>query len=53
MEVIKNRQQTHQFIPAWTLMKQIWAREGILGFFRGYWISLAVFMPYTVMLWKH
>jgi solute carrier family 25 iron transporter 28/37 len=52
MEVIKNRQQTHQCIPAWTLMKQIWAMEGCLGFFRGYWMSLAVFMPYTVILFQ-
>ena len=33
----------------WRLMKQIYSAEGLLGFWRGYWISLLVFVPYTVM----
>ncbi|KAJ1961395.1 hypothetical protein IWQ62_003884 [Dispira parvispora] len=33
----------------WQLARQISHNEGIRGFFRGYWLSLAVFVPHTVI----
>ncbi|KAG9286254.1 hypothetical protein G9A89_014240 [Geosiphon pyriformis] len=31
------------------LAKEIWRTEGLPGFFRGYWMSLGVFIPHTVI----
>ncbi|KAJ1651383.1 hypothetical protein IWQ61_008040 [Dispira simplex] len=33
----------------WQLARRISQSEGIRGFFRGYWLSLAVFVPHTVI----
>ncbi|KAJ1915396.1 hypothetical protein IWQ60_008450 [Tieghemiomyces parasiticus] len=33
----------------WALARTIYCTDGLRGFFRGYWLSLAVFMPHTVI----
>ncbi|KAI7878872.1 mitochondrial carrier [Lichtheimia hyalospora FSU 10163] len=48
MEVIKNRLQTQKTQSAASMARQIWKTEGIPGFFRGYWMGLAVFVPHTM-----
>ncbi|KAJ3410302.1 hypothetical protein HDV05_003958 [Chytridiales sp. JEL 0842] len=59
MEVIKNKLQvgvgaegvttaTSRNISTMGLVKDIYRNEGIRGFFRGYWLTLGVFVPYTV-----
>ncbi|KAL0095594.1 mitochondrial carrier domain-containing protein [Phycomyces blakesleeanus] len=53
MEVLKNRLQTEQRkqkgTSASALARIVWNKEGIRGFFRGYGMGLAVFMPHTVI----
>ncbi|KAI9009316.1 mitochondrial carrier domain-containing protein [Phycomyces nitens] len=53
MEVLKNRLQTEQKkqkgTTASALARIVWNQEGIRGFFRGYGMGLAVFMPHTVI----
>ncbi|ORE11037.1 mitochondrial carrier [Rhizopus microsporus var. microsporus] len=49
MEVIKSQLQiqvVHQ--STLSLVKGIAKEEGIFGFYRGYWITLAVFVPHSV-----
>jgi solute carrier family 25 S-adenosylmethionine transporter 26 len=59
MEVIKNKLQVGAGAEGLTtkatsslstmgLVRDIFKKDGIPGFFRGYWISLGVFVPYTV-----
>ncbi|KAI9498343.1 mitochondrial carrier domain-containing protein [Zychaea mexicana] len=51
MEVMKNQLQTQgvgSSRSAWSLAQHIWQAEGIKGFFRGYWMGLAVFVPHTM-----
>ncbi|KAG0736970.1 hypothetical protein G6F57_009373 [Rhizopus arrhizus] len=48
MEVMKNRLQTqHKGNTLW-LAKSIFKTEGIRGFFKGYWMALAVFVPHSM-----
>ncbi|KAI8903059.1 mitochondrial carrier domain-containing protein [Gorgonomyces haynaldii] len=65
MEIIKSRQQMedrnemrHLLIDGeeetmgkttFDHIKFIWKHEGFLGFFSGYWLSIAVFLPYSVV----
>lgn len=49
MEVMKNRLQTAQGESGRSLAKTIWRDEGLRGFFRGYWMGLAVFVPHTMV----
>ncbi|KAJ1547818.1 hypothetical protein HK096_010883 [Nowakowskiella sp. JEL0078] len=62
MEVIKNKLQIsgnltslgivesrREKINARNLAIDIYKKEGLHGFFRGYWLGLAVFIPYTVV----
>ncbi|KAI8394165.1 mitochondrial carrier domain-containing protein [Radiomyces spectabilis] len=53
MEVMKNRLQTDrhptvQSRMAGRLARHILQTEGIPGFFKGYWMGLAVFVPHTM-----
>ena len=48
MEVIKNRQQSGSNSRVFGLMKEIYRTNGPVGFFRGYYLGLGVFVPYTV-----
>ncbi|KAI5476901.1 mitochondrial carrier protein [Pseudohyphozyma bogoriensis] len=34
-----------------TLMRKIWAEEGYKGVFRGYWMSMAIFIPSVSFYW--
>ncbi|KAJ3177402.1 hypothetical protein HDU87_004421 [Geranomyces variabilis] len=57
MEVLKNKLQvqtkaTHPTIGkmhTWNLCKSIYAEHGLRGFFKGYFIALGVFIPYTMV----
>ncbi|KAJ3125952.1 hypothetical protein HK098_008032 [Nowakowskiella sp. JEL0407] len=58
MEVLKNKLQvatggmgeySKRNVTARSLAMHIYGREGVRGFFRGYFIGLAVFVPYTVI----
>lgn len=51
MEVIKSQLQIDPFQvnTTYSLAKNIYTREGPLGFYRGYWITIAVFLPHTVV----
>lgn len=51
MEVMKNRLQTQKKYAdtkASTLASQILKKEGIRGFYKGYWMSLVVFVPHSM-----
>lgn len=51
MEVMKNRLQTqkkHANVKASALASQILRQEGIRGFFKGYGMSLVVFVPHSM-----
>jgi hypothetical protein len=49
MEVMKNQLQTTKRSESTvSLASRIWHAEGLQGFFRGYLLSLAVFVPYTM-----
>ncbi|KAI8980502.1 mitochondrial carrier domain-containing protein [Pilobolus umbonatus] len=50
MEVIKSQLQLekNQHISEWVLIQKIAAEDSILGFYRGYWLSLMVFLPHSV-----
>ncbi|ORX56328.1 mitochondrial carrier [Hesseltinella vesiculosa] len=58
MEVLKNQLQTSMSAApltlatknsTLTLVRSIYHQDGIRGFFRGYWMGLAVFLPHTVV----
>ncbi|ORE01404.1 mitochondrial carrier [Rhizopus microsporus var. microsporus] len=49
MEVMKNRLQTQQKDSTITLAKTIAKTEGFRGFFRGYWMGMAVFVPHSMI----
>lgn len=54
MEVMKGRMQIHQGTSSWTfgaLFKHIYKHDGVQGFFRGYWMGVAVFLPHSVVWW--
>lgn len=51
MEVIKSQLQIDplHMHSTLSLAKTIYTREGPLGLYRGYWITIAVFLPHTVV----
>lgn len=52
MEVLKGRMQissTRQRMR--TIMKDIYLNEGMVGFFRGYWMGIVVFLPHSIVWW--
>jgi hypothetical protein len=51
MEVIKNKQQrfSGEARSTWHWIQLIYRQEGLRGFFRGYFLGLGVFLPYTVI----
>jgi solute carrier family 25 iron transporter 28/37 len=52
MEVIKGRMQIQQGRRnTIRTMGHIYKTDGIRGFFRGYWIGIAVFLPHSVVWW--
>lgn len=54
MEVLKGRMQIKEGLSktsTYQLVKQIYRNEGIRGFFRGYWMGIAVFLPHSVVWW--
>lgn len=53
MEVVKGRMQILESSGRNTfwLMKDIYKKEGVKGFFRGYWMGIAVFLPHSVIWW--
>jgi len=49
MEVMKNQLQTARHSEStMSLASRIWREERLAGFYRGYLVSLAVFVPYTM-----
>jgi hypothetical protein len=49
MEVLKNRLQNQSpFANTTQLIHQIYQKDGIRGFFKGYFLGLIVFLPYSV-----
>lgn len=48
MEVLKNRLQTAHHTTNKTLISHILQKEGIKGFFKGYWMGLVVFVPHSM-----
>lgn len=58
MEVIKGRMQIATAgeggkAPSTIgLVRRIYAAEGLRGFFRGYWLGIAVFVPHSVVWWS-
>lgn len=53
MEVLKGRMQISQTANQTTagLIRSIYHNEGPKGFFRGYWMGIAVFLPHSVVWW--
>lgn len=51
MEVIKSQLQIDRLETntTWSLAAFIAKNEGFAGFYRGYWITIAVFLPHTVI----
>ncbi|KAJ1972014.1 hypothetical protein H4R34_005550, partial [Dimargaris verticillata] len=57
MEVLKTQLQAQSSAPSgsltssatWQLARHIGHTDGLAGFLRGYWLSLAVFVPHTVV----
>ncbi|KAI8388143.1 mitochondrial carrier domain-containing protein [Radiomyces spectabilis] len=49
MEVLKSCMQSESHTELRHLASKIWKQEGILGFYKGYWITLAVFVPHTMV----
>jgi solute carrier family 25 iron transporter 28/37 len=48
MEVLKNRLQTQHRGATSLLIIHILKREGIKGFYKGYWMGLVVFVPHSM-----
>jgi solute carrier family 25 iron transporter 28/37 len=53
MEVVKGRMQILEAQNRNTmwLIGDIYRKEGIKGFFRGYWMGVGVFLPHSVVWW--
>jgi solute carrier family 25 (mitochondrial iron transporter), member 28/37 len=54
MEVLKGRMQIKEGQTSgstYQLVKQIYRNEGVRGYFRGYWMGIAVFLPHSVVWW--
>ncbi|KAJ9072496.1 hypothetical protein DSO57_1026956 [Entomophthora muscae] len=49
MEVVKGYLQTQKAAPLRHIVGSIFRNQGITGFFRGYWLSVAVFGPHNVI----
>lgn len=48
MEVVKSQLQIIRHTTTLALAKRIADNEGVKGFYKGYWITIAVFLPHTV-----
>lgn len=52
LEVLKGRMQlAPSGYRTADLVRKIYKEEGVRGFFRGYWMSLGVFLPQTIVWW--
>lgn len=52
LDVLKGRMQlAPSGYKTMDLIKDIYHNEGMRGFFRGYWMGLAVFLPQTIVWW--
>ncbi|KAK9473352.1 mitochondrial carrier domain-containing protein [Dipodascopsis tothii] len=52
MDVVKGRMQVHLGSERTRdVVRAIWRHEGLPGFFRGYWLSLAVYVPHSAIYW--
>lgn len=52
MEVVKGRAQICESgSSTFSILKSIYAAEGAQGFFRGYWMGIAVFVPHSIVWW--
>mmetsp|Transcript_5358 Transcript_5358/g.7899 ORF Transcript_5358/g.7899 Transcript_5358/m.7899 type:complete len:282 (-) Transcript_5358:1101-1946(-) len=49
MEVVKQRVQIHAHETPISVSKQILAKDGIFGFFRGYWAGIFTYAPYVML----
>jgi solute carrier family 25 iron transporter 28/37 len=49
MEVIKNKLQINPQLSTLNLSRDIYSKEGVRGFYRGYLLSQLVFVPYTMI----
>ncbi|KAG1441073.1 hypothetical protein G6F56_011643 [Rhizopus delemar] len=48
MEVVKSQLQIEHHHTTLSLSQHIAKHEGLAGFYRGYWITLAVFVPHSI-----
>ena len=51
-EVMKSKSQISTHGQRQRLFSRIYQEEGIRGFYRGYWMGLAVFVPYNAIWWS-
>ncbi|KAK9364790.1 mitochondrial carrier domain-containing protein [Lipomyces kononenkoae] len=54
MEVVKGNMQLKSESKAggtWAMIKHMYQTQGIKGFYRGYWVGLAVFTPHSIVWW--
>lgn len=52
MDVVKGRMQIGDPIPMRSVMRQIYQKEGIRGFYRGFWLGMGIYMPYNLVWWS-
>lgn len=51
-EIIRGSQQiSFKSQSTLSLISRIWREEGLRGFYHGYWMGIAVFLPYSVAWW--
>ncbi|KAK9313055.1 mitochondrial carrier domain-containing protein [Lipomyces starkeyi] len=54
MEVVKGNMQLKSESKAggtWAMIKHMYQTQGLKGFYRGYWMGLAVFTPHSIVWW--
>ncbi|KAK9323976.1 mitochondrial carrier domain-containing protein [Lipomyces orientalis] len=54
MEVVKGNMQLKSESKTggtWAMIKQMYQTQGLKGFYRGYWVGLAVFTPHSIVWW--
>jgi len=53
MEVLKTKLQVGGTSASpLKVLSRVMTTQGIFGLYRGYWLSLATFMPYTILYWQ-
>ncbi|BFZ57903.1 hypothetical protein PYCC9005_004958 [Savitreella phatthalungensis] len=52
LEVVKARMQVTSGEPLRKQLGSILQNEGVSGFYRGYWLGLAMFIPYNAVWWS-